>query len=71
MIEYANSAKVSLDHGIKCSFAVIHGNEAGTKSPPSGAYPANNASSNVYSPPPPLVDLYFMRRLELEIPSEP
>jgi len=44
---------------------VIHGSEIGTKRPPSGAYPANNASSNVYSPPPPLVDLYFIGRLEL------
>lgn len=64
MTEQANSAKVNFDHGIKCSFAVIHGNEAGTKRPPSGAYPANNASSNVYSLPPPRVDLYFMGRLQ-------
>ena len=44
---YANSGYVNFDHGIKCSSAVIEGNDSGTKSPPSGAYPDISACSKL------------------------
>jgi len=39
----------------------------GTNNPPLGAYPANRASSKVYSSSPPRVDLYFIISLLFDI----
>jgi len=63
--EYANSGNVNLDHGIKCSLAVMDGNEVGTNNPPSGAYPEKRACSKLYLLlPVSRVDLYFMAERE-------